>query len=74
MPTNTEMINSLSQAVETLEGRVGPMETNLTQVLSVVERIAKTMEDLQMTVNELQHPPEPRPDKQPIHLNPPPPY
>ncbi|CAM8903298.1 unnamed protein product [Rhodiola kirilowii] len=44
MPTNTELITNLEHAVETIEGRLGPMEANMSHVLSAIERIAKTIE------------------------------
>ncbi|CAM8948182.1 unnamed protein product [Rhodiola kirilowii] len=72
MPSNIELIHSLGNAVETIEGRLGPMENTMTQVLAALERLTKSVEDMDIKVQNLQTPPPPRHDKQHIHPNLPP--
>ncbi|CAM8934378.1 unnamed protein product [Rhodiola kirilowii] len=71
MPTNTELIASHGTAIENIEGRLGPIEGTLNAVVTSPERLTKSMEDMQQAFKEHQNPPVPRPDKQPIHNNPP---
>ncbi|CAM8936125.1 unnamed protein product [Rhodiola kirilowii] len=57
MPTNTELITSHGNAIEAIEGRLGPMEDTLATVVSSIDRLTKSMEDLHQAFKNQQPPP-----------------
>ncbi|CAM8951158.1 unnamed protein product [Rhodiola kirilowii] len=54
MPTNTELIASHGTAIENIEGRLGPIEETLATVVASLERLTKSMEDMQQAFKKHQ--------------------